>query len=323
MPRPKPLVLIILDGWGISEKREANAIALARPAFFESLLKDYPNTILDVAGEAVGLPAGQMGNSEVGHLNIGAGRVVYQELTRINKAIREGSFNTNPALIKNLRSIQSGTLHLIGLVSDGGVHSHIQHLFNLVERAKAEGLSRVAVHVLLDGRDTPPKSGIEYVSQLEAKLSELNIGAIATVMGRYYGMDRDNRWDRVQKAYDAMVLGEGPRVPSALEAIRKGYSSGVTDEFLSPAVIVDEAGQLVGRIQDGDGVIFYNFRADRARELTQALAINDFTGFQRKVVPNLASFLCMTSYNERYNLPTMFSPVRLNAILGQVLSGHG
>ena len=322
MQKPKPLVLVILDGWGLSDKRDANAIAIARPAFYESLLKEYPSTVLDVAGEAVGLPAGQMGNSEVGHLNIGAGRIVYQELTRINKAVREGTFEKNPVLIENLRKVGNGTLHLMGLLSDGGVHSHIEHLFTLLRLAKQEGISRVVVHVFLDGRDTPPQSGMEYVSQLERKISELGVGRIATVIGRYYVMDRDSRWERVEKAYDAMVLGEGVRRSSAIEVVRESYASNVTDEFVLPAVIVDEQRQPVRRIQDGDGVIFCNFRADRAREITQVLTASDFTGFNRKVVPKLACFVRMTRYDARDDLPTVFSPVRLNALLGQILSAH-
>lgn len=323
MSRPKPLVLIILDGWGLSESREANAIAMARPAFYESLLSDYPHTVLDVAGEAVGLPAGQMGNSEVGHLNIGAGRIVYQELTRINKAIRESTFKKNPILLESLKQIKAGTLHLMGLLSDGGVHSHIHHLFSLLELAKDQGISRVAIHLFLDGRDTPPQSGIEYVAQLEQKMAELRLGTIATVMGRYYAMDRDHRWDRIEKAYDAMVVGEGVRRSSAREAIRGSYSSGVTDEFMLPAVIVDSHQKPVARIQDNDGVIFYHFRADRAREITKALTAPDFTGFTRKVLPKLARFVCMTRYDEGDDLPTLFPPVRLDALLGQILSQRG
>ena len=323
MAKPKPLMLIILDGWGISGKKEANAVALARPRFFESLLKDYPHTVLDVAGEAVGLPAGQMGNSEVGHLNIGAGRVVYQDLTRINKAIREGEFQRNPVLLENIRRIQNGTLHLMGLLSDGGVHSHIQHLFTLLDTVKAEGVSRVALHVFLDGRDTPPKSGIGYLTQLQGKLSELNIGKIATVNGRYYAMDRDHRWDRVQKAYEAMVLGEGVRSPSPLEAVKKSYSSNVTDEFILPTVIVDGQGYPTGTIQDGDGIVFYNFRSDRAREITQALTADDFSGFTRRGLPTLSCFVSMTSYNDRDTHPVLFKPVPLSAILGETLSHNG
>jgi 2,3-bisphosphoglycerate-independent phosphoglycerate mutase len=323
MAGPKPLVLIILDGWGISEKKEANAIVIARPKFYDSLLKDYSNTVLDVSGEAVGLPLGQMGNSEVGHLNIGAGRIVYQELTRINKAIRDGAFQKNTTLLENLRRIGNGTLHLIGLVSDGGVHSHISHLIALLELAKEEGISKVALHIFLDGRDTPPKSGIEYVSRLERKLSELGVGKIATLMGRYYAMDRDHRWDRVEKAYRAMVEGEGARSRSAEKAVQESYASGVTDEFMLPVVMVDGQERPVGRIGDGDGIVFYNFRADRAREITQALTSREFEGFIRTVVPEGACFVTMTSYDDRYDLPVLFTPVRLHSILGEVLSNSG
>nr|MBI3614779.1 2,3-bisphosphoglycerate-independent phosphoglycerate mutase [Nitrospirota bacterium] len=321
--RPKPLVLIILDGWGLSPKREANAIALAHPAFYESLLKNYPHTELEVAGEAVGLPAGQMGNSEVGHLNIGAGRVVYQDFTRINKAVRESAFTRNPELLNLLHLSQSGTLHLMGLLSDGGVHSHISHLFAILELAKARGLRNVAIHVFLDGRDTPPKSGIEYVTRLEEFLERVQLGRIATVTGRYYAMDRDHRWERVQKAYEAIVSGLGARHASATEAVRESYAAGVTDEFMLPAVIVDSHQKPVGNIYDGDAVLFYNFRADRAREITQALTASDFAGFPRKAVPKLSRFVSMTRYDEKNGLPVLFSPTSLDRIFGKIISQQG
>ena len=323
MAKAFPLVLIILDGWGISDRREDNAIALARPLYYESLIKEYPNTVLDVSGEAVGLPMGQMGNSEVGHLNIGAGRVVYQELTRINKAIREGQLQKNPVLLGGIRKIQKGTLHLLCLLSDGGVHSHIEHLFSVLELAKQEGIAQVAIHAILDGRDTPPKSGSEYVERLERKCSELNFGTIATVCGRYYAMDRDNRWDRVEKAYEAMVLGVGLRQSSAPEAVRSSYESDITDEFLLPVVIQNGKGQAVHKIKNGDGVIFLNFRADRARELTNAMTVEGFSSFDRKEVPKLECFLCMTEYEERLGLPVLFPKARLNSIMGGVLSDNG
>ncbi|MEK6684745.1 MAG: 2,3-bisphosphoglycerate-independent phosphoglycerate mutase [Nitrospirota bacterium] len=316
-------MLIILDGWGLSSKREANAIALARPAFYESLLKNYPHTELDVAGEAVGLPAGQMGNSEVGHLNIGAGRIVYQDFTRINKAVRESAFTRNPEFLNLLHLAQSGTLHLMGLLSDGGVHSHINHLFAILERAKARGLQNVAIHVFLDGRDTAPKSGIEYVAQLEQFLERIHLGRIATVAGRYYAMDRDHRWERVQKAYEAMVLGIGARHPSAVEAVRESYAAGVTDEFMLPAVIVDSGQKPLGNISDGDAVLFYNFRADRAREITRALTASDFAGFSRKAVPKLSRFVSMTRYDEKNGLPVLFSPTSLDQIFGKLISEQG
>jgi len=321
--RPKPLVLIILDGWGLSPKREANAIALAQPAFYESLLKTYPHTELDVAGEAVGLPAGQMGNSEVGHLNIGAGRIVYQDFTRINKAVRESAFTRNPELLNLLHLAQGGTLHLMGLLSDGGVHSHINHLFAILELARARGLQNVAIHVFLDGRDTPPKTGIEYVTQLEQFLERIHLGRIATVTGRYYAMDRDHRWERVQKAYEAMVSGIGARHPSAVEAVRESYAAGVTDEFMLPAVIADSHQKPVGTISNGDAVLFTNFRADRAREISQALTASDFTGFPRKTVPKLSRFVSMTRYDEKNGLPVLFSPSSLDRIFGKIISQQG
>lgn len=317
------LILIILDGWGLSREREANAIALARPAFYESLLNDYPHTELEVAGEAVGLPAGQMGNSEVGHLNIGAGRIVYQDFTRISKAVRDGSLMKNQTLLNLLHQAQNGTLHLMGLLSDGGIHSHLAHLFTMIELAKAQGLKEVAIHAFLDGRDTPPKSGIEYVGQLEQFLERVQLGHVATIMGRYYAMDRDQRWERVQKAYEAMVEGEGARHPSAAEAVRASYASGVTDEFMLPAVIVDAAQKPIGRIRDGDSVLFGNFRADRAREITWALTDPDFTGFRRKAVPKLSRFVCMTRYDERFDLPVLFPPTALNRIFGAIISQEG
>lgn len=323
MAKATPLVLIILDGWGISNRREDNAIALARPLYFESLIKEYPLTVLEVSGEAVGLPMGQMGNSEVGHLNIGAGRIVYQELTRINKAIREGQLQKNPTLLGGIRKIRKETLHLICLLSDGGVHSHIDHLFAMLELAKQEGIAHVAIHAILDGRDTPPRSGSEYIKRLGRKCSELNFGTIATVSGRYYAMDRDKRWERVQKAYEAMVLGLGVHRSSAREAVHSSYESNITDEFLLPVIIQNEKGQASNRIKDGDGVIFLNFRADRARELTSAITAEDFSSFDRKEVPKLACFLCMTEYDERFGLPVLFPKVRLNSIMGRIMSDNG
>ncbi len=323
VPRPKPLVLVILDGWGIRPKREANAIAIGKPGFYESLLRDYPNTRLEVAGEAVGLPPGQMGNSEVGHLNIGAGRIVYQDLTRISKAIHDGEFQRNPVLNDLLDQSRGGAFHLLGLVSDGGIHSHITHLFAILEQARARGLKEVAIHAFLDGRDTPPKSGIEYVARLEAFLKKIGIGRIATVSGRYYAMDRDNRWDRVQKAYEAMVLGEGPRYAAASEAVEASYAAGVTDEFMIPAVVTDAKGRPSGPIRDGDAVLFCNFRADRAREITRALTDPAFSGFKRKAQPKLSRFVCMNRYDEKLDLPVLFPPIPLARIFGEIISEKG
>jgi 2,3-bisphosphoglycerate-independent phosphoglycerate mutase len=273
---------------------------------------------------AVGLPDGQMGNSEVGHLNIGAGRVVYQDLTRISKAIDDGDFFTNPALLDCIARTKGagGRLHLAGLLSDGGVHSHNTHLYGLLELAKREGVTDVFVHCLLDGRDTPPQSGAAYLDELERELSRIGVGTIATVMGRYYAMDRDNRWDRVEKAYAAMVRGEGACRASAAEAVTASYGEGVHDEFVTPCVICAD-GSPVGQIRDRDGVVFFNFRSDRAREITRALALPECDGFSRPDRPQLASYVCMTEYDATFGLPLAFGPENLTNILGGVLATAG
>src|SRR4030065_1554856 len=301
MPKiTRPVVLIILDGWGINPKKEGNAIALAKLPVYNSLIKKYPHTVLDASGESVGLPEGQMGNSEVGHLNIGAGRIVYQDLTRIDLSIKISDFFVNNALLDAMRKAKkkSSALHLLGLVSDGGVHSHIHHLFALLKMAKDEGLNDVFIHAFLDGRDTPPKSGIKYLQTLEKRLKEIGIGKIATISGRYYAMDRDKRWDRVEKAYNAIVLREGERSSSGIKAIEDSYDKGVTDEFVLPTVIVNENDKPIAAIRDNDSVIFFNFRADRAREITAALAVDNFSGFSRKIKPQLSTFVTMTAYND-------------------------
>lgn len=322
--RPKPTMLMILDGWGINPSRENNAVALARTPHLDALLARYPHTTILTSGMAVGLPEGQMGNSEVGHLNLGAGRIVYQDLTRITKAIDDGDFFTNPVLLEAVNRVREsgGALHLMGLLSDGGVHSHETHLYALVELARRQGLSRVFVHPIMDGRDTPPQSGADYLRKLEEKLREIGTGRIATVSGRYYAMDRDNRWERVEKAYRAMVEGEGERFSSSADAIAASYARGVTDEFMVPAVIVD-GDRPVAPIASGDGVIFFNFRADRAREITRALALDDFTGFDRGERPRLAAYVCMTEYDATFGLPIAFGPEELTNILGGVASREG
>ncbi|MEE9615100.1 MAG: 2,3-bisphosphoglycerate-independent phosphoglycerate mutase, partial [Thermodesulfobacteriota bacterium] len=293
----RPLVLIVLDGWGINPKKDANATALADTPNISRLLKTYPSTKLNTSGLSVGLPDGQMGNSEVGHLTLGSGRVIFQDLTRINKSVQDGSFFENPTLNSTLTDIKErgATLHLMLLLSDGGVHSHILHLYALLGMAWERGLSRVYVHAFLDGRDTPPKSGTAYIKALLSHMGELGVGRVATVSGRYYAMDRDERWDRVKKAYDAMVHGDGVKAEDPLEALRKAYERGETDEFVHPTVITDN-GKPTAVLSDGDGVIFLNFRADRARELTLALTQEEFTGFDRKKKPDLGSFTCMTEY---------------------------
>ena len=323
MPK-KPLLLMILDGWGINPRREANAIAQARTPNMTRLCAEYPTSEIDGSGLSVGLPAGQMGNSEVGHTNIGAGRVVYQDLTRISKSIEEGDFFENPALLDCLARAKqgSGRLHLAGLLSDGGVHSHETHLYALIELAKRRGINEVFVHCLLDGRDTPPQSGADYLARLEGEIARIGLGKIATVIGRYYAMDRDNRWERVEKAYRAIVGGEGNRYPSAEAAIRESYRGGVTDEFVLPSVVV-EAGAPVGRLADGDAFIFFNYRSDRAREITRTFTDPAFDGFARESWPQLSSYLCMTCYDETFGLPVAFGADELKNIFPEVIGNAG
>jgi 2,3-bisphosphoglycerate-independent phosphoglycerate mutase len=316
----KPLLLMILDGWGINPNSDHNAVALAKTPNLTKYLAEYPHTELSCSGMAVGLPEGQMGNSEVGHLNIGAGRVVYQELTRVTKSILDGDFFTNPTLLDCIAKVKAsgGRLHLSGLLSDGGVHSHNTHLYALLELAKREGLQDVFVHCLLDGRDTPPQSGSEYLAQLEKAIARIGIGKIATVMGRYYAMDRDNRWERVEQAYNAIVCGKGELRNSAKDAIDQSYAAGVHDEFVVPVVIEENS-----TLNDGDGFIFFNFRSDRAREITRALALDNFDGFARCGHPRLAGYVCLTEYDATFGLPIAFGSTELTNILGGVLANAG
>lgn len=316
---------MILDGWGINTKQEGNAIALANTPVYNALLNEFPNTILDASGESVGLPDGQMGNSEVGHLNIGAGRVVYQDLTMINKSIQDGEFQKNPVFLETFSKVKSssGRLHLIGLLSDGGVHSHVNHLFALLNMAKKKGVRDVFIHAFMDGRDTSPHSGSGYLKLLQDYIGDSGIGKIASITGRYYAMDRDNRWDRVEKAYNALTAGEGLTATDPMSALEKSYADGVTDEFILPTVMVDSAGSPVGSIKDDDGVLFFNFRADRARELTKALTLPDFSQFNRKKVPSLSSFATMKLYDEKMPFPAAFHSVKLANILCEVVSKAG
>ena len=320
----KPLVLIILDGWGLSEKKAGNAIAQARKPNMDGLLAQYPHTILGSSGEEVGLPHGQMGNSEVGHLNMGAGRVVYQELTRISRAIRDRNFYDNPVLLAAMEQVRDNksALHLMGLLSDGGVHSHIQHLYALLELARDQGIERVLVHTFLDGRDVPPANAKDYIIPLTEKMEEMKCGRVATVMGRYYAMDRDRRWERVKLAYDAMVLGAGFKARSALEAVEQAYNRKETDEFVKPTVIIDEQGQPVGKVSEGDAVIFFNFRPDRAREITRAFVDEKFDGFERPPEHPVVHYVCMTQYDKTIAAPVAFRPQVLVNTLGEVLSYH-
>jgi len=323
----KPTVLVVLDGWGISgdQDREGNAILIANKPNYDYLWSNFPHTTLEASGEAVGLPEGQMGNSEVGHLNIGSGRIVYQELTRINKAVKEGTIKTNPAIIDALDYAQAKgkALHLIGLLSDGGVHSHINHLRALLNLAKEKGLGKVYIHAFLDGRDVPPSNALEYILPLEEELKELEIGTIATVMGRYYAMDRDKRWGRTALAYKAMVNGEGIKATMAQMAVEQSYQKRVTDEFVEPTVIVDEKGEPVGRIQQEDAVIFYNFRADRARQITRAFVDRNFKDFDRVNGFLNVHFVCMTQYEADIEAPVAYPPQNLENTLGEVLSKAG
>ncbi len=319
----KPTVLMILDGYGLSKKREHNAVALAHTPVMDDLMAHCPFVEGQASGLAVGLPDGQMGNSEVGHLNMGAGRIVYQELTRITKEIEDGTFFQNEALRAACEKVKEhhSALHLYGLVSDGGVHSHITHIFGLLELARRQGIERVYVHCFLDGRDTPPESGKGYVAQLEQKMQELGVGEAVSVMGRYYAMDRDNRWDRVEKAYRALVYGEGNRTDSIQAAIQASYDAGVTDEFVLPTVKYRD-GQPVGRIADGDAIIFYNFRPDRAREITRAFCCDDFAGFSREKRLDL-TYVCFTDYDD--TIPhklVAFRKVSITNTFGEYLAAH-
>lgn len=317
-----PLVLMILDGIGIEENIKGNAYLAANTPNLDKIESEYPSTELHACGVCVGLPKGQMGNSEVGHLNMGAGRTVYQEITRINKSIEEGTFFENKAFrnaVENAKNRKS-SLHLMGVLSDGGVHSHIEHLFALLELAKNSGLDKVYVHCFLDGRDVPPKSSITYIRELENKITELGVGKIATVMGRYYPMDRDKRWERVEKAYNAMALGEGVKAETAEEAVKKSYEEGVTDEFIVPTIIRTKDDNTDVRIKNGDSVIFFNFRADRARQITHAFLDDDFSEFERKNGKLDLYFVCMTEYEKNINADTAFPPLEITNTLGEVLA---
>jgi 2,3-bisphosphoglycerate-independent phosphoglycerate mutase len=319
----RPLILVILDGFGINPRKDGNAIAHASMRNLDALLRNYPNSRLSMSGADVGLPEGQMGNSEVGHMILGAGRIVYQDLTLIHKDIDEGSFYKNPVLLDALRKTKyrSGRLHLMGLLGDGGVHSHQRHLEALIEMARRENVNRVYLHLFLDGRDTPPNSAEQFVLDLNEKLKAYPETKIATVLGRYYAMDRDKRWERVEKAYNCLTEGAGKRAPSALAAIRRSYAEKVTDEFVLPTLVEDPGHE--GLIRDGDGVIFFNFRADRARELTRAFTEENFKEFPRPRRIDLAAFATLTQYDEKFKLPAVYQPRELRQILGQVASDHG
>ena len=319
--RPKPIILTVLDGWGYSPQREGNAIVLARTPHYDELVKKFPNTLVHTSGPFVGLPEGQMGNSEVGHLNIGAGRVIHMDITRIDLAIRDGSLAKNELLRKAMERGRERQLHLLGLVSDGGVHSHIEHLFALLGMARENHVERVFVHCFMDGRDTPPTSGQDYLEQLRLKMHELHVGRIATVIGRYYAMDRDNRWERIEKACRAMVHGEAEhKSEDPVFAIQQSYAREVTDEFVHPIVITAD-GKPVGQIRDDDAVIFFNFRADRARQTTRALAEPGFDKFTDPARPKNLFYVAMTQYEKTWPwLQYVFGPQKVEHILANVFA---
>ena len=320
----RPLALVVLDGWGIRERRDNNAIAMARKPMYDELAARFPIARLRASGEAVGLPAGQMGNSEVGHMNMGAGRVVYQDLTRIDKAIGAGDLASNAALSAAFDRASDGSraLHFVGLLSDGGVHSHQNHLFALLDLAGRRSLSRVFVHALTDGRDASPTGTRRYLGELDVAMTRARCGRLATLCGRYFAMDRDKRWERTELAFNAMTLGEGTRTDDPRTALEASYAAGVTDEFVTPIICTDAEGQPLARIADGDIVIFFNFRADRARQLTQALTFDDFTGFTRKAHPRV-HMTTMTRYDASYRLPVIFEPQSLTGCLGELLGASG
>src|SRR5271165_880584 len=316
----KPLVLTVLDGWGYSPAIEGNAIAAAHKPTYDHLLATYPNSLIYTSGPAVGLPEGQMGNSEVGHMNMGAGRVVYMDVTRIDLMISSGQFANNPALINAMQRAEGHRLHLIGLCSDGGVHSQLTHLYALLDIAKRRGLHDVFIHCFMDGRDTPPESGAGFIEQVEKRLRELGIGKIVSVSGRYYAMDRDKRWDRIERAYGAMVVGNGNKFKSAVEAARKSYEHGVTDEFIEPATIFDARNEPVGLIRDDDSVMMFNYRADRAREITLALTDPTLEKPSRASLPANLTYTMMTQYDKNLPLPYILPPEHPDHILADVMA---
>ena len=318
----KRVLLCIMDGWGISENHpEYDATKLANAVNVNKLIEDYPSISIHADGEYVGLPEGQMGNSEVGHLNLGAGRIVYQDLSKINRAINDGSFFKNERFLLAINHAKNydSSLHIFGLVSTGGVHSSLEHLLALIKLAADEGLRKVYVHAFLDGRDTPPQSACIYLKQVEEQLKNYNLPPIATIIGRYYIMDRDNRWDRVEKGYNALLFGEGKRSSSAIQGVKDSYERGDNDEFVIPTVI----GSDESRIKDNDAIIFFNYRPDRAREISKALNFSDFDGFNRKKVLKNLCYVTMTKYNEDFTFPVAFPKEKLVNILGDVLEING
>jgi 2,3-bisphosphoglycerate-independent phosphoglycerate mutase len=325
--RPKPIVLTVLDGWGFRAETKGNAVALARKPNYDRLIAEFPNTLIHTSGPFVGLPEGQMGNSEVGHLNMGAGRIIHMDITRVDALIASGELSRQPLLLDAMQRGRERQLHLIGLVSDGGVHSHIEHLFALLRMARENKVERVFVHCFMDGRDTPPNSGVDFLRQLEQKMREYGVGQIASVVGRYYAMDRDNRWERIEKAYRAMVHGDAEaKFNDPITAVRASYEKGVTDEFIVPAVVTTEAapGKPAaprGSVRDDDAIIFFNFRADRARQITRALVEPGFDKFQDSARPKNLKFVAMTQYEKTWPwLHYIIGPEKLEHILANVFA---
>ncbi len=320
------VLLCIMDGWGISTGAEKyDATKLSHPVNVPELIKDYPSINIHADGEFVGLPHGQMGNSEVGHLNLGAGRIVYQDLSKINRAIKDGSFFKNEKFLEAIEHAKknNSSLHIYGLVSTGGVHSSLEHVLALIKLAADEGMKKVYVHAFLDGRDTPPSSACTYLEQVEKELAKYKLPPIATVIGRYYIMDRDNRWERVEKGYNCLLFGEGNQAPSACEAVQESYKNGVTDEFVLPTAIGSEEAIKESRIKDNDAIIFFNYRPDRAREISKAINFADFDGFERKKVLKNIYYCTMTSYEATFTFPVAFPKTQLVNILGDVLEANG
>jgi 2,3-bisphosphoglycerate-independent phosphoglycerate mutase len=320
VPRPKPLLLTILDGWGFSPAVEGNAIAAARKPTYDKLLREYPNTLIHTSGKFVGLPDGQMGNSEVGHLNIGAGRVLLMDVMRIDLMIESGDFFRNPVLLAAMKAARNNRLHLLGLASQGGVHSQLTHLYALLEMAKREGVGDVCVHCFTDGRDTPPNSALHYLRELQQRMREIGVGRIASISGRYYAMDRDKRWERIEQAFAAMVQGTGHKATDPLEAIKRSYEAGVTDEFIEPITIVDQRNEPVGKIRDEDTVIFYNYRADRAREMTMALTDATLERPARSLAPLRLRYTTMTQYDKTFLHPFVLPREHPDNILADVFA---
>src|SRR5580693_1736224 len=321
MARNKPLILTILDGWGFSPAIEGNAIAAARKPNYDMLMRDFPNTLVHTSGPYVGLPEGQMGNSEVGHLNMGAGRVVHMDVTRIDHMIATGEFFSNPVLLAAFDHARRGhRLHLMGLCSDGGVHSQLEHLYALLKMAKQESVEQVFLHCFMDGRDTPPQSGIGYLREIQKRLQEFGVGKIASVEGRYYAMDRDKRWERIERAFNAMVLGKAEKATDPVAVMQRSYERDVTDEFIEPVTIVDDRQQPLGLIRDDDACIFFNFRADRGREMTRALTDATLETPSRSLVPKNLHFTTMTEYDKTFGVPFVLPREHPNNILADVMA---